>query len=236
MSARYQTHSWHVRQQRHNEQGKRAALLRHSQQTPLACSRYSPDSDERHRINPLSSLAGRFARSNSPEPLMCAGTRDKPPPRLTAVWWRNRSIRVDDVHRTSAVAVDDGIIDAVRPEDTRSPTQPRPRVSPSAREGHVRLTRGRKKGKDLVRVYLRICILGLTSYQPRRQFSLARAKLVAACWQISSAHATSARATGGSINPSAGNATFSRDIPRRSIVAAGIRLFARDIQYFLMCG
>lgn len=46
---------------------------------------------------------------------MCAGTRDRLP-RLTAVWWRNRPIRVDDVHRTSAVAVGDGIIDAVRPD------------------------------------------------------------------------------------------------------------------------
>lgn len=88
----------------------------------------------------------------SPEPLMCAGTRDRPPPRLTAVWWRNRPTRVDDVHRTSAAAVDGGTIDAVRPDGrrrahARSRNHARESLPPRARDTSE-WPEGEKKKKE----------------------------------------------------------------------------------------
>lgn len=85
----------------------------HDSRRAFACCRHlsGRDSDD----CPLCSVAHLCTEYliHSPEPLMCDGTRDRPPPLLVAAaWWRNRPSRVD-AHRTSAVAVD-GTINLVR--------------------------------------------------------------------------------------------------------------------------
>lgn len=145
---------------------------------------------------------------------MCADTRDRPPPRLAAAWWRSRPTRID-AHRTFANA--DGTIDAARhngrrrwrraPRAGRSPDRLARRTTRDhARENlsrRVRHVKGGKKGGRLVRLFTEPGPLG-RELSVGGGLSLARGACNStACRRLYSAHATSARATSGSINPDA---------------------------------
>lgn len=82
----------------------------------LACRSQPPASFQRSTAGAASPVVahGRFdslvrSLTHSPEPLMCADTRDRRPPRLAAAWWRSWPTRVD-AHRTFG-----GTIDVARP-------------------------------------------------------------------------------------------------------------------------
>jgi len=153
--------------------------------------------------------------THSPEPLMCAGTRDRPPPLLVAAaWWCSRPSRVD-AHRTSAV---DGTIDLVRPYDgrrrahvarwreltaratrshARTLARPRPRVFFAVRESRHRESERKKKTCAFIYGSRTSRVIG----RQRLSLSLARGCVrLTTCRRVNSAHAASARATGGSIN------------------------------------
>lgn len=108
-------------------------------------------------------------------------------------------------------------------DDTRSLAQPRPRVSPAAREGHVRVTRGRKKRKES-------CARLFTDIYPRPdELSASETVFSRSCKTRCSVSADQFRACDERARNrwidqpfTAGNATFSRDIPRRSTVTTGI--------------
>lgn len=110
----------------------RAVLLhlpspRRAPHTP-ACWSFIPRLSSPHTSHPL-----RYRVLHSPEPLMCADTRDRPPPRLAAAWWRSRPTRID-AHRTFANA--DGTIDAAR-HNGRRRWRRAPRAGRSARSART---------------------------------------------------------------------------------------------------
>lgn len=179
------------------QQGRRTTLL-HRHCEPPTRTRVPPSSPRTATSAVAHLPSHRVPRS--PEPLMCAGTRDRPPPLLmAAAWWRSQPSRID-VHRTSAVTVDgiiDLVYDLVRGDDahtsradasadrthdpfarTHAPSaRPRPRVFPAARDTSQRGPEGVKKGKTRAFIY---GSRASASYQSAAALSFSRSRVRAA--------------------------------------------------------
>lgn len=225
MSAHYQIHSWRSSATSTQEARRVALLHRHSQQTPLACSRHSPNGDERRRGNLV--IARRAPRSLTHLNHWCVMARETD---LLPAWRQSDGVigqlglTTFTVHSPSSSVVVPSTRYVLTDDEAHTLARATTPASLSRRARGTRWSDPREKKRK------ESCVRLFTDMYPRLdELSTSATVLSHSCETRCSVSADQFRACDKRARNrwidqpfTADNATFLRDIPRKSTVATGI--------------